>query len=195
MAKYFQVFVDLENEDQALPMRIREDQIQGFRKYTEKSCILFTTFGKYRINEDYEHLSSRFFGFVNNGPEESETGEIQTTPPARKKYLVRQRVRTSVENYYDHNQPDTNCQFVCGRSKKGSGREISRVFIFFQNLPGPVLSLQSSLFSSNLESNVCNVLAISPKHIKHLLILLIKLETPLTTLTVSFSTFCCFSAF
>lgn len=109
MAKYFQVFVDLEGEDQALPMRIREDQIQGFRKYTEKSCIVFTTFGKYRVNEDYDHLSSRFFGFVNNGPEESETtGEIQT-PPARKKFLVRQRVKTSVENYYDHNQPDTNC--------------------------------------------------------------------------------------
>ena len=140
MAKFFQVFVDLDDEEEALPMRIREDQIQGFRKYTEKSCIIFTSFGKYRVNEDYDHLSSRFFGFVNNGPEESETGEIQT-PPTRKKFLVRQRVKTSVENYYDHNHPDTNCQLVCGRSKKGPGREISRVFIFFQNLPGPVLSL------------------------------------------------------
>ncbi len=109
MAKFFQVFVDLDDEKETLPMRIREDQILAFRKFTEKSSIIFTSLGKYRVNEDYDHLSSRLFGFINNGPEESETtGEIQT-PPARKKYLVRQRVKTSVENYYDHNQPDTNC--------------------------------------------------------------------------------------
>ncbi len=109
MAKFFQVFIDLDDEKESLPMRIREDQIQGFRKYTEKSSIIFTTFGKYRVNEDYEHLSSRFFGFVNNGPEGSENGDVQSLPPAKKRYLVRQRVKTSVENYYDHNQPDTNC--------------------------------------------------------------------------------------
>lgn len=108
MAKFFQVFVDLEGEKETLPMRIREDQILGFRKYTEKSSIVITSFGKYRVNEDYEHLSSRFFGFVNNGPEGSEEEE-RPLPPAKKRYLVRQRVKTSVENYYDHNQPDTNC--------------------------------------------------------------------------------------
>lgn len=109
MAKYFQIFVDLDDEKETLPMRIREDQILAFRKFTEKSTMIFTTLGKYKVQEDYEHLSSRFFGFINNGPEESENGDVQSLPPAKKRYLVKQRVKTSVENYYDHNQPDTNC--------------------------------------------------------------------------------------
>lgn len=109
MAKFFQVFVDLDDEKETLPMRIREDQILAFRKLTEKSTVIFTALGKYRVNEDYEHITARFFGFVNNGPEVSDSGDVQNLPPAKKKYIVRQRIKTSVENYYDHNQPDTNC--------------------------------------------------------------------------------------
>ena len=119
MKKWFQIFVDFEGEEDSVPMRVGPEQIEGFRKWTEHTTMLYTTFGNFKVVEEYEKFSKRLFSFVNfeeylklTNPEQK---EVTTTT---KKYVVRvkkssEKSKTeeelaALQDYYDNHQPDSN---------------------------------------------------------------------------------------
>lgn len=108
MKRFFQVYVDFEDEKESVPMRIDPDYIIGYRRWNTSSTMVYVRSNgdmpdALWVKEDYEKFSSRLFSFLNDfvlpSPKDS----------SKKKYLVKRRVENSVEeSYFDHNQPETN---------------------------------------------------------------------------------------
>jgi hypothetical protein len=119
MKKWFQFYADFEDEDESVPMRAAPEDIKGFRRWTASTTMVFTTFGNFKVVEEYEKFSKRLFAFVNfeeymkltNQPQE----EVTTTT---KKYVVKVKKHPSekkteeelaqLQDYYDNHQPDSN---------------------------------------------------------------------------------------
>ncbi len=119
MKKWFQFYADFEDEDASVPMRAAPEDIRGFRRWTASTTMVFTTFGNFKVVEEYEKFSKRLFSFVNfeeymklTNPEQK---EVTTTT---KKYVVRvkkssEKSKTeeelaALQDYYDNHQPDSN---------------------------------------------------------------------------------------
>lgn len=109
MKKWFQVFVEVEGEEESIPMRVNPDLIQGFRKYTSYVTVMYTSFGTFYVHEDYEQFCKRLFVFVNSEFEKP----ISSEKTAKRIVVVKKRDNRSEEfealqAYYDQHQPDTN---------------------------------------------------------------------------------------
>lgn len=113
MKKWFQVFIEVEGEEESIPMRINPDLIQGFRKYTSYVTMMYTTFGTFYVHEDYEQFCKRLFAFVNFEEfNKDNSSEITTTTTKKRLVIVKRAKRNeeleALQNYYDQHQPDTN---------------------------------------------------------------------------------------
>ena len=118
MKKWFQFYADFDDEEESVPMRAGPDEIKGFRKWTTNTTMVYTTFGNFKVVEDYEKFSKRLFAFVNfeeymklTNPEQK---EVTTTT---KKYVVKVKKSSekkteeelaALQDYYDNHQPDSN---------------------------------------------------------------------------------------
>lgn len=102
MKRFFQMFVDYDNENESVPVRIDPEKILGFRKYGSRTIVFIDSMEDMVVKEEYEHFSTRLFTFIDEG-------EVYL-PTQQKKFLVRRKVKNLVEeSYFDHNQPETNC--------------------------------------------------------------------------------------
>ena len=103
MKRFFQMFVDFDDEKESVPVRIDPEKIVGFRKYGTKTLVYTDSMGDLVVKEEYEHFSTRLFTFIDEG-------EVYLPQTQQKKFLVRRKVKNLVEeSYFDHNQPETNC--------------------------------------------------------------------------------------
>jgi hypothetical protein len=97
------MFVDYDNEQESVPVRIDPEKILGFRKYGSRTIVFIDSMEDIVVKEEYEHFSTRLFTFIDEG-------EVYLPPTQQKKFLVRRKVKNLVEeSYFDHNQPETNC--------------------------------------------------------------------------------------
>lgn len=103
MKRFFQMFVDYDNEKESVPVRIDPEKILGFRKYGSRTIVFIDSMEDIVVKEEYEHFSTRLFTFIDEG-------EVYIPQTQQKKFLVRRKVKNLVEeSYFDHNQPETNC--------------------------------------------------------------------------------------
>lgn len=115
MKKWIQVFIDEKDSEESIPMRIDTDQIRGFKKFGTSQTIIFTTIGTYTVCEEYVHFSNRLFNYVNGSNENEETTAIPVVAePAKKRIIIKRKSQQEInkellEDYYDTNQPETNC--------------------------------------------------------------------------------------
>ena len=106
MKRFFQMYVDYEDEKESVPVRIDPEKIVGFRKYGSRTIVWVASSleleqNELVVKEEYEHFSTRLFEFI---------GESETKDVVQKKFLVKRKVKNSIEeSYFDHNQPETNC--------------------------------------------------------------------------------------
>lgn len=120
MKKWFQFFVDFDEEDESVPMRAAPEDIKGFRRWTTNTTMVFTTFGNFKVVEEYEKFAKRLFAFVNfeeymKLTDATSQEEVTTTT---KKYVVKikknpEKKKTEEElaqlqDYYDNHQPESN---------------------------------------------------------------------------------------
>ena len=125
MQKWFQVFIDEKDSEESIPMRIDPDQIYGFKKFGSNQTLLLTKIGPYVVCEEYEHLSTRLFTFVNmetsENSEETTMTDVSHSVPLiaqrlveRKRYVVKTKRTISCndvtidDSFYDDHQPETN---------------------------------------------------------------------------------------
>jgi hypothetical protein len=116
MKKWFQAYVDFEDEEESLPMRFDPDKIEGFRKSSEYATTVYTTFGTFVVREEYEKFCKRLFSFVNfDELDKINSSAEEVTTTTKKRFVV--RVKRTPENdaeledrmkYYDEHQPETN---------------------------------------------------------------------------------------
>lgn len=105
MKRFFQMFVDYDDEQESIPVRIDPEKIVGFRKYGSRTIVYTDSMEMEEliVKEEYEHFSTRLFTFIDEG-------EVYIPQSQPKKFLVKRKVKNLVEeSYFDHNQPETNC--------------------------------------------------------------------------------------
>lgn len=103
MKRFFQMFVDYDDEKESVPVRIDPEKIIGFRKCGSKTIVFIDCMADMVVKEEYEHFSTRLFTFIDEG-------EVYIPQTQQKKFLVKRKVKNLVEeSYFDHNQPETNC--------------------------------------------------------------------------------------
>lgn len=109
MKKWFQVFIEMEGEEEPIPMRVNPDLIQGFKKHTSYVTMMYTTFGTFYVHEDYDQFCKRLFAFANSNEFEK---PISSEKTAKRIVVVKKRDRNeefeALQAYYDNHQPDTN---------------------------------------------------------------------------------------
>lgn len=117
MKKWFQFYADFEDEEESVPMRAGPDEIKGFRRWTKNTTMVYTTFGTFKVVEEYEKFSKRLFAFVNFEEYMKMTRPQEEVTTTTKKYVIKikknpekktEEELAQLQDYYDTHQPDNN---------------------------------------------------------------------------------------
>jgi c-di-GMP-related signal transduction protein len=115
MKKWFQAYVDFEGELESLPMRFDPEEIKGFYKYTSHTTLVYTSFGKFKVREEYDKFCKRLFAFVNFDEIEKSNGSEEVVTTTKKRVVIKVREKQKIEDaltermeYYDNHQPESN---------------------------------------------------------------------------------------
>lgn len=121
MKKWFQAYVDFDGEEESIPMRFDPDHIRGFVKSSQYVTTVFTSFGSFKVREEYEKFCKRLFSFVNfDELDKMNSSAEEVTTTTKKRYVV--RVKRTPENdaeledrmkYYDNTSQKQMLECIC----------------------------------------------------------------------------------